>query len=178
VSDSSGTATFVDLDPGAWSVKCDLTDDSLEKVYDSDATVDWTVAVTVEAGKFAEARLGAAGTSSIEVSGVSTDSVKIKWAGADGELDTDDDVVFEVPAKGGKVTATGLPAGKYAVTANGNFDSADEVVTVEVAKGETADAAVPTLSKTGLSREPLMSLVAALMLMAGAALLFVRRRPV
>ncbi|MEY3691683.1 MAG: hypothetical protein RJB57_1339 [Actinomycetota bacterium] len=178
VSDSSGSASFVDLDPGAWSVTCNLADDSLEKVYDSDTTVDWTAAVTVEAGKFAEARFGAAGTSSIEVTGVSTDSVKIKWAGVDGELDTDDDVVFEVPAKGGKVTVAGLPAGKYAVTATGDFDSADEVVTVEVAKGGTADAVVPTLSKTGLSREPLMSLLAALMLMAGAALLFLRRRPV
>jgi len=178
VSDSLGSATFVDLDPGAWSVKCDLTDDSLEKVYDSDTTVDWTASVTVKAGEFAEAKFGAAGTASIEVSGVSTDSIKIKWAGNDGELDTDDDVVFEVKAVGGKVSAAGLPAGKYAISATGNFDSVDEVVELSLAAGEEATAELPTLSKTGLSREPLMSLIAALMLMAGAALLVVRRRQV
>lgn len=178
VSDSTGTALFADLDPGAWSVKCDLTDDSLEKVYDSDTTVDWTAAVTVVAGQFAEAQFGAAGTSSIEVSGVGTSSVSIKWAGADGEFDTDDDVIFEMKSKGGKVAAAGLPAGKYALSATGNFDSEDEVVTLSLAAGEDGTATIPTLSKTGLSHEPLMSVVAALMLMAGAALLLVRRRPV
>ncbi|MFM2047134.1 MAG: hypothetical protein RL383_1211 [Actinomycetota bacterium] len=178
VSDASGSASFVDLDPGAWSVKCDLTDESLEKVYDSDTTVDWTAAVTVEAGKFAEAKFGAAGTSSIEVSGVSTDSVSIKWAGADGELNTDDDVVFQVKGNGGKVSVQGLPAGKYVVSVTGNFDSEDEAVTLSLGAGEDATAVMPTLSKTGLSREPLMSLVAALMLLSGAALLLVRRRPV
>ena len=178
VSDAAGSAVFADLDPGAWSVTCDLKDESLEKVYDSDSTVDWKASATVEVGKYAEVKFGAAGTSSIEVSGVSTESVQIKWAGADGELDTDDDVVFEVKSVGGKVSAAGLPAGKYALSATGNFDAEDEVVTLSLAAGEKATAAIPTLSKTGLSHEPLMSLVAALMLTAGAALLLVRRRPV
>lgn len=173
-----GTVNFVDLDPGEWTVKCEMVDDSLDKVYDSDGTVDWTVKLTVKAGEFAEAQLGAAGTSSLDISGISTDSVFIKWAGGDGELDTDDDVIFEVKASGGKVTAAGLPAGKYALSATGNFDSEDEVVTLALAEDQELEASLPTLSKTGLSREPLMSLVAALMLMAGAALLFVRRRPV
>lgn len=173
-----GTVNFADLDPGEWTVTCEMVDDSLDQVYDSDGTVDWTVKLTVKAGEFAEAQFGAAGTSSLDISGVGTDSVFIKWSGGDGELDTDDDVVFEVKATDGRVSAAGLPAGKYAISATGNFDSEDEVVTLSLAEDQELEAALPTLSKTGLSREPLMSLMAALMLMAGAALLVVRRRPV
>ena len=177
-TDSNGTVNFSDLDPGAWTVVCTLDDDSMEKVYDSDGTTDWSSAVTVVAGQFAEAKFAAAGTSTIEVSRVSTDTVTIKWAGPDGELETDDDSTFEVKSVGGSVKVAGLPAGKYAVAANGNFDAADEVVTVEVSKGETADAAVPVLATTGLANAGLMTLFAALMLVAGAGMVLVRRRPV
>ena len=178
VTAANGTVVFLDLDPGAWSVTCEMSDDSLEKVYDSEGTADWKVAATVKAGEFAETKFAAAGTSTIEVSGAKSDYVYVKWAGADGELDSDDDVVFKVKATKGSVTVAGMPAGKYALSGTGNFDVPDEVVMLEVPMEESASAELPALSTTGLANAGLMTLLAGLMLVAGAGMVLVRRRPV
>ena len=178
VTAANGTVVFADLDPGAWSVTCEMADDSLEKVYDSEGTADWKVAATVKAGEFAETKFAAAGTSTIEVTGAKDDYVYVKWAGADGELDSDDDVVFKVKATKGSVTVAGMPAGKYALSGTGNFDVPDEVVILEVPMEESASAELPALSTTGLANAGLMTLLAGLMLVAGAGMVLVRRRPV
>jgi hypothetical protein len=178
VTAANGTVVFADLDPGAWSVTCEMADDSLEQVYDSEGTADWKVAATVKAGEFAETSFAAAGSSTIEVTGSKSGDVYVKWAGGDGELDTDDDVVFKVKSGKGSVTVAGMPAGKFALSATGNFDVPDEVVLVEVPMGESASAMLPALSTTGLANAGLMTLLAALMLVAGAGMVLVRRRPV
>lgn len=57
---STGEASFLDLDPGSWSVVSTLSIDGYEKVYDSDGTVNWKSTETVVAGQVAAAAFAAA----------------------------------------------------------------------------------------------------------------------
>jgi hypothetical protein len=178
VSDATGQAIFANLDPGAWRVACELTDDTLEKVYDSDGTLNWTSDATVVAGKFSEFQYAAAGTATLDISGVTTKSVTVKWLGPDGLVGTEDDVTFVVTPKGGKVKVLGLAPGNYIVSATGNFDVDEEFISASVAAGDTAEVEVPALSKTGPQNLLGLLMLAGLLLAAGSVVGVFRRRMV
>jgi len=57
---AKGEVSFLDLDPGSWSVVSTLSIDGYEKVYDSDGTVNWKSTETVVEGQVASAAFAAA----------------------------------------------------------------------------------------------------------------------
>lgn len=59
-TDSDGNVSFLDLDPGSWSVVSVLSVNGYEKVYDSDGIVDWKQSLTVSAGAVSAASFAAA----------------------------------------------------------------------------------------------------------------------
>lgn len=178
VTDATGQAIFADLDPGAWRVSCELTDDSLEKVYDSDGTLNWTSDATVVAGKFSEFKYAAAGTAALDITGVRTDSVTVKWLGPDGAAGTEDDVTFVVKPTSGRVKVLGLAPGNYIVSATGNFDVEEEYIGASLAAGETSEVEVPSLSTTGVQNITLLLMLAALLIATGSVMGVIRRRAV
>lgn len=174
VTDVNGSVTFDNLDPGSWSVQATLSDPSLEKVYDSDGVDDWKSTTSVVAGAYAKESYAAAGTAAIVIPTVTTPEVTVKWAGPDNSLNTADDVVFVVKQSNGKVSISGLPAGKYAISASGDFSKA--YVTATAAKGASVTANIATLAATGMSLTFTLMMTALMMMLLGALLIATRRR--
>ena len=68
---AKGEVSFLDLDPGSWSVVSTLSIDGYEKVYDSDGTVNWKSTETVVEGQVASAAFAAATKASASTAGSS-----------------------------------------------------------------------------------------------------------
>lgn len=63
-TDSNGDVTFLNLDPGSWSVVSVLSVDGYEKVYDADGSVNWATTLNVVAGEVSQTSFAAAAVAS------------------------------------------------------------------------------------------------------------------
>lgn len=156
---SNGDFEFTDLAPGSYIVTVTApSTGGIERSSDSDGSGDWIVTVTVKANETATAEYAAVGTAktggtAVRVSGKSTNvianaKITCTWAGADGELGTDDDVDFSTTAADdGTYLIKGIPTGAYECVAKdpatGKTTTTDGVK-VTAASAAKSDAAVKT----------------------------------
>ena len=181
-TDTDGKVLFLDLDPGAWKVVADdtgLASNGLDKTFDSDGKVDWMSDLTVVAGQIAASEYAAIGSSEIAVE-AKEGPVKVKWAGPDGELNTDDDSTFDLTAdSSGTLRIKGLSAGKYAVSASGLWESEDEYEVVDLDNGATESVSIAGLVMVGTGMRsglPVSLMAMGLVLLGGLALAARRRQ--
>lgn len=181
-TDTDGKVLFLDLDPGAWKVVADdtnLASNGLDKTFDSDGKLDWMSDLTVVAGQIAASEYAAIGSSEIAVE-AKEGPVKVKWAGPDGELNTDDDSTFDLTAdSSGTLRIKGLSAGKYAVSASGLWESEDEYEVVDLDNGATESVSIAGLVMVGTGMRsglPVSLMAMGLVLLGGLALAARRRQ--
>jgi hypothetical protein len=183
-TDSSGAYSFENVEPGQWSVKAILNSQALSTVYDSSGNTDWIVPVSVPVNGEARGDFAAAGSSSISgdlknQNGVTVPdgTAEVVWAGPDGILGTDDDVVFPVVIKNGSFSMSGVPEGRYVVKgrASDGREAQDTSINVKQGLNKTEMRVIDTLPETGYDLISRMMLPL-LMSLIGFALLIRRRQ--
>jgi LPXTG-motif cell wall-anchored protein len=189
-SAADGSYVIKGVDAGNYTVTAKLSASvGLTKFWDSKGSADWKVPVTVISLGEAKADFAAVGNTTMSGTVVSSSSVNPKnakvsctWVGIDGQLGTDDDVVYTATTNSvGAYSIPSTPSGKFSCVAEDAVSGKKSTGSVaSIAAGSRGNVSVAALKfgilpETGSSSK-VQVWMAFMMLLAGLAVMGTSRR--